>query len=77
MGTSKGGASDGVGEGFRLGFVCGRGGKRSTGFSRGTSGGEKMDFVTDSAAKIDEGFADVRRVVVGFVCILGAVREVC
>lgn len=77
MGTGKGGASDGVGKGFRLGFVSRRGGKRSTGFSRGASSGEKVNFVADGAAEVDKGFPNVRRVVVGFVCILRAGWGVC
>lgn len=72
MGAGEGSASDGVREGFGLGFVCGRGGKGSTGFGGGAGGGEKVYFVADSAAEVDKGFADVGRVVVGFVCVLRA-----
>lgn len=32
-----------------------------------------MDFVGDGTAQVDKGFADVGRVVVGFVRVLGAV----
>ena len=35
-----------------------------------------MDFVGDGAAEVVEGFADVGRVVVGFVGVLGTVRSV-
>lgn len=31
-----------------------------------------MDFVGNGAAKISEGFADIWRVVVGFIGVLGA-----
>lgn len=72
MGTGKGGASDGVGESFRLRFVCRRGGKRSTRFSGGAGGGEKVDFIADGAAEVDEGFANIGRVVVGFIGVLRA-----
>lgn len=70
MGAGERGASDGVGESFRLGFVCRRSGKCSTGFSRGAGIREKVDFIANSAAEIDKRFADVGWVVVGFVCVL-------
>ena len=70
LGAGKGGASDGVGEGFGLRFCAGRGGEGGLGFGGGGGVGEEVDFVGDGAAEVVEGFADIGGVVVGFVCVL-------
>ena len=68
----EGGARDGVVEGLGLRFGGGRGRERGLGFGRGGGGGEERDFFGDGAAHVCDGFAEVGRVVVGFVGVLGA-----
>ena len=59
------------GLGLRLrGGGCGEGG---LGFGGGGRGGEQLDLLADGAAEVVEGLADVGRVVVGLVGVLGAV----
>lgn len=59
-----------MGEGLGLG-LCARGsGEGCLGFCGGSDMGEEVDFVGDGTAEIVERFADVGRIVVGFVCIL-------
>lgn len=53
-------------------FGRGRGSECGAGLSRGGRGGKEVDFVGNGAAKISEGFADIWRVVVGFIGVLGA-----
>lgn len=59
-------------EGLRLGF----GGRRSCysclDLGGGGSAGEEMDFLGDSATQVIEGLADVWRVVVRFIGVLGS-----
>ena len=71
-GAGKGSAGDGVIEGFRLG-LCGRGSDEGVGdFTGMTDVGEDVDFFSNSATEVVEGFADVRGIIVGFVGVLGA-----
>lgn len=72
MRASEGCTSDGVRESLWLRFGRGRSSDCGAGLSRGGCGGKKVDFVRNGAAKISEGFADVGRVVVGFIGVLGA-----
>lgn len=65
-------------ESLRLRFGRGRSSERGAGLSRGGRGGKKVDFVGNGAAKISEGFADIWRVVVGFIGVLRASwRDYC
>lgn len=75
LGAGEGGARDGVVEGLGLGFGGGGRGEGGLHVGGGGGGGEEVDFLGDGAAEVVEGFADVGRVVVGFVGVLGAVRE--
>ena len=59
-------------KGLGLRLRTGGRGERSLRFGRGGSMGEEIDFVGDSATKVVEGFANIRRVIVGFVGVLGA-----
>lgn len=72
MRASEGCTSDGVRESLRLRFGRGRSSDCGAGLSRGGCVGKKVDFVGNGAAKISEGFADIGRVVVGFIGVLGA-----
>lgn len=75
MRASKGSAGDGVVErlGLRLrGWGSGQG---SLGFSGSGGMGQKLDFLADGAAKVVEGFTDVRGVVVGLVGVLRSVAS--
>lgn len=75
LGAGEGGARDGVVEGLGLGFGGGGRGEGGLHVGGGGGGGEEVDFLGDGAAEVVEGFADVGRVVVGFVGVLGAVGE--
>jgi len=59
-------------EGLWLWLRAGRCGKCSLGFSGGRGTRKKVDFVSDGAAEVIEGLANVGGIVVGFVGILGA-----
>ena len=72
LGAGEGGTGDGVGEGFGLGLCTGGGGEGGLSFGRGGGVGEEGDFVGYGAAEVVEGFADVGRVVVGFIGVLRA-----
>lgn len=75
LGAGEGGTGDRVVEGLGLG-LCGR---RSCQGSLCLSGrgclGQELDLLVDSTAQVIEGLADVGRVVVGLVGVLGAVHE--
>lgn len=73
MRASEGCTSDGVRESLRLRLGRGRSSDCGAGLSRGGCCGKKVDFVGNGAAKISEGFANVGRVVVGFIGVLGAI----
>ncbi len=61
-----------MGKRLRLG-LCARGRSEcSLSFSRRGSMGEEVDFVGDGAAKVIERFANIGRVIVGFIGVLGA-----
>ena len=72
LGAGEGGAGDGMVEGFRLRLCGWWGGEGGLGFGGRGGGGQEVDFIGDGAAEVVEGFADVGRVVVGFVRVLGA-----
>lgn len=59
-------------ESLRLGFGRGGRGQGGLGLCGGGRVGEELDLLTDRAAQVVEGLADVGRVVVGFVGILRA-----
>ncbi len=62
-------------EGLGLGVGGGGRGEGGLHVGGGGGGGEEVDFLGDGAAEVVEGFADVGRVVVGFVGVLGAGGE--
>ena len=71
-GAREGSAGDGVVEGFGLG-LCGWWSDEGVwNFIGMANVREDMNFVCYSAAKVVEGFTDVRRIVVSFVGVLGA-----
>ena len=72
LAAGEGGAGKRVRERLRLRFRGG--GSREGGLSFGGGGGvgEEVDLVGDGAGEVREGFADVGRVVIGFVGVLGA-----
>lgn len=70
-GAGEGSAGDGVVEGFRLGLCGGGSDEGVRDFTRMTDVREDVDFFSNSAAEVVEGFTDVRGIIVGFVGILG------
>ena len=73
LARSQRGASDGMGECLGLGLGRWWGFECGLGFGWRASMRQKLDFVCYRAGKVREGFADVGRVVVGFVGVLGSV----
>ena len=67
----EGGARDGVVEGFWLRFCRGWGREGGLDVRGGRGVGEKVDLFGNGAAKVVERFANVGRVIVGFVRVLG------
>ena len=61
------GASDGVGEGLRLGLRAGRSGEGRLSFAGRFGVGKEIDLFSDGTSEVVERLADVGRVVVGFV----------
>lgn len=70
--AGQGGAGDGVVEGLGLGLCAWWGGQGGLGFGGRACLREELDLLVDGAAQVVEGFADVGRVVVGLVGVLGA-----
>lgn len=60
-------------EGLGLGLVDGGSGQGGLGLGGRSSLRQKLDLLTDGAAEVIERFADVGRVIVGFVGVLRAV----
>lgn len=67
MTTSQGGASDSMGEGFRLGLCAGGSRESCLGLGRGFGMGKEVDLISYGASKVVEGLANVGRVVIGFI----------
>lgn len=75
LAASQAGAGDRVGEGLGL-RLGGRGSSQGClGLGGGCGRREERDLLANGAAEILEGLLDVGRVVVGFVGVLGAVKE--
>jgi len=72
VGGGQGSATESMGEGLGGGFLGGRGREGVLGFRGGGCGGEEGDFVGDGVGEVEEGFAEVRGVVVSFVRVLGS-----
>ena len=73
--AGQGSAGNGVVEGFGLGLCRRRGSQSCLRLSGRASLRQKLDLLVDGAAEIIEGLADVGRVVVGLVGVLGAARR--
>ena len=72
LAAREGGARDGVVEGFGLRFCRGWGREGRLDVRGRRRVGQEVDLFGDGTAKVVEGFADVGRIVVGFVRVLGA-----
>lgn len=75
LGAGEGGTGDRVVEGLGLGLSGRWGCQGSLCLSGRGCLGQELDLLVDSTAQIIEGLADVGRVVVGLVGVLGAVHE--
>ena len=71
----KGSTGHGMAERLGLGLCRGRGSEGSLGLGGRRGAGEQVNFFRNGAAEVVEGLANVGRVVVGFVCVLGARRS--
>lgn len=56
-----------MGKGLRLGFSAGGSGQSCLSFAWRFGMGKEIDFIGYGASEIVKGFADVGRVVIGFV----------
>lgn len=73
LGSGERSAGDGVVEGLGLGLSGGGSSQSCLGLGGGAGLREKVDLLVDGAAQVVEGLADVGRVVIGLVGVLGAV----
>lgn len=72
LGPGQRGPGNSVTEGLGLRLCGGRRGQGRLGICGGRRLREKLDFLVDGAAHVVEGLADVGRVVVGLIGVLGA-----
>ena len=61
---------------LRLGFGGRRSGKGGLDFCWGSSVGEELDFIGNGATEVIERFADIGRVVISFIRVLGTGRTI-
>ena len=70
MGARERCTGDGMSKRFGLRFRRRGSGEGGGGFAGGRGAGQEVDLLGDGAAKVVERFADVGRIVVGFVPVL-------
>lgn len=76
MSGGKGSAAESVGEGLGSGLLGGGSGEGVLSFRGGCGVGEERDFIGDGVSEVEEGFAEVGRIVVSFVRVLGTEGDV-